>query len=156
MTAPIIFGKDIDYKIVATPFSYNSLVKEYNTLVMNRGTEKELESILSSYDAMPVFVHEFLRARYFEWRGDYASASKYIDAALIALESASKEDKLFLDVNRDYLSALYESAGEIYANSNQAEKALYNYQDYQLTVLRIKKDDVGNGILSFRRFNEHT
>ena len=137
--------------------SLSELFNAYNQLITNTPNccIQDLENILIQYSNIPVCFLDFLKAKFHCTKGNYSEAASYMDSCLSGINAADPF-LIFLLTTSGYDKTIYANAGEIYAYNNMPEKSLRNYQDYEISVLRLSSCDFSNGLLSFRRFNEYS
>lgn len=131
---------------------YN-LEKSIINISNGHGSNEDFENIKKCnvfLPAIPAFINAILSYQ----KKNFLEASQYISTAIELLQAPpenSFEQFLTIWINRIYLLA-----GNIYANNNQAEKALKAFQHYQVHILRIKTWNDDNCLLSFRNYNQYT
>ena len=145
-----------EWRIMYTSSTFGEMAKKYNSLVTNSGSERELEDFLAEYSTLPSFVPNFFRAKFAASSNNYNDAARYMDLVIEEIESANQDVHTFLFFNSSLVKDIYGNAGEIYANTDQAAKALHYYQDYEITLSQIKSCDFAEGLLSFRPFTEYS
>ena len=143
-------------KVIFLTGVFREMKNKYNSLISKSCSESELEEFLSHYSTTPSFVANFFRAKHAASSDNYSDAAKYMDLVIEEIESDNQDVIAFLFFNRSLLKSIYGNAGEIYANNDQAAKALRYYQDYEITLSQIKSCDFSEGLLSFRPFTSYS
>ena len=131
-------------------YLHNNLVSMEKILleVLNcKGSTEELEIKLTEFDKFPLAC-DYMFARYYLVNQNYVKAEEVIERLLLSLE---KSNEYFSD---QHLGNIYATVGQIYGCIGHKEKSIKAFQDYQLCLLRVRSDNVQEGLLSFRRVNE--
>lgn len=132
---------------------YNAVVE----LLKNDGTIGELKKLLAREHKLPAFVHDYMRAKFYVFHDDYATALQFIEKALKRLESQDISPASIVPQDHLIMRDVYGMAGEVYANCGKAKEAKKAYEDYQLVICRIRSDDsYENCLLSFRNYSVFT
>ena len=159
MSKGTVIGHDgTVYNYVFSSASFSQIAKAYNDLMASKSacSAADLEKVMSAFTDVPPFVTDFVWAKFYNAVGDYKQAISYLDKCLTEIESNDSNTITFLMNNGGCDKTIYATAGEIYAYGGFPEKSLRSYQDYEVLLLRLSSCDYSQGLLSFRKFSEHS
>lgn len=121
----------------------------------NKKSFDELKNEFKQFAPLPLLTSYFY-AKYHFINGNFEDASVEITYVLDHVVNPNFFESGILLFRRSFLIELYGFAGEVYANNNQWNEALTAFQDSHVCLLRLKTEDVRDGLLSFRSYNEYS
>jgi hypothetical protein len=144
------------YRMIYTPATFEEMAKGFFSLLDKPCQDKDIEEYLSTYKSIPFFVHNYFRSSFYYHAERISEAAKSMDLVLEEMESEKEDVAIFLAMFSSFPKKVYGLAGEIYANNDEAKKALLRYQDYEVMLSMVKSSEYPEGLLSFRPINEYS
>lgn len=135
--------------------TFDEMSNVLSKIIDRNASFEDLKSELKQFEALPLLTSYFY-AKYHFINQNFDEASKEITYVLEHISEPNFFESGILLFRRSFLVDLYGFAGEVYANNKQNDKALTAYQDYHVCLLRLETDNVDEGVLSFRNYNEYS